>query len=139
LVLVNGIVTAQTIDVMNEEIMRWRNVSYNILHLYVDVKLSDFGIPDLYSYRPIPIIREICDHLQKINLISAVDQTSLQKIDLDQFDWDLDLIGWRGGHPIFEWWNPTSDWHVILFRNRLYIIKGRNGFRGEIYRINIKN
>jgi hypothetical protein len=117
------------VDIMSEEIMRFNNKSYNILHLYVSG-------PDNYSNMPTPLIIGICNYLRENNFISAVYSASLQKIDIDQFDWDLDLIPWRGGHPIFEWMNTATYWHTIIYKSNLYIIRTREGL--DIYRINIR-
>jgi hypothetical protein len=122
------------VELMSEEIMRWRNNSYNIYHFY-DSLPRDLD-------RPLLIMREIVNYLQTNNYISAGNTSNPQKINLNQFDWDLDLSDWRGGHPIFEWWNPTTNWKAIKYKSYLYIIRirveGTDDFGGDIYRINIR-
>jgi hypothetical protein len=133
LVSVFNIAFGQTIrlDITSEEIMKFRNNSYNIYHLYV-------GLPDNNSDRPIQVIREIVNYLQKNNYLSAVNSSNPEKVDIKQFDWDLEIGDGPGAHPIFEWWNNKADWHAIKYKNFLYIIRGKDGFSGEIYKITIR-
>lgn len=136
LVFVFNIAFGQSSDVkiMSEEIIKWDNKSCNIYHLDLYSSLDD-----TYFVNPLLIIREIYNYLQVNNYISAVNSTTPQKIDDDQLDWDLGLSGYRGGHPIFEWWNTSTLWKAIKYRNNLYIIRrATENSDFEIYKINIR-
>ena len=126
------------VDITSEEIIRFRNNSYNIYHL-------DVGFSDNYRDRPILIISEIVNYLQKNNYLSAVNSSTPQKVDFKQFNWDLGISG-AGAHPIFEYWNSLMEWHVIKYKTYLYIIKGHgdffyeetDGISDDLYKINIR-
>jgi hypothetical protein len=124
-----GFLSAQTINIdrQSQEFMWWKDNTYSIDHLYVNT------YPNEYTDRE--IIREICNFLQRNNLIGDVNLNNISTISIEQFNADLKLKGYSGAHPIFEWWNTSCDWHTIQYKKGLYIIKGDYG--SLIFKLNV--
>lgn len=116
------------IEVMSEELIKWKGTNYNILHIYIDMD------PNMFTDKS--IIKEICNSLQRSEYLSSVDLYNLKSIDYKQFNLDMEFSDWTGGHPIFEWWNNSCEWHIIQFKEYVYLIKGK-GYDGFIYKAKI--
>lgn len=115
------------VEIMSEEIIKWHDKTFNILHLYTN--------PFNKEYTDKAYIKEICNYLQRERNISEVDLNALIVLNYQEFDKELNII-WMGGHPIFEWWNNSCEWHMLKYGNYIYIIKGI-GYQGSIYKLKI--
>jgi len=121
-----------SIIIQSEEVLKRNNISYKFFHFSVEF----LGIsPD----NPFPIIIDrICNLLRTYNYLPGVDTNILQVIKIDQFDKELGLSGWLGGHPLFESWNNRFEWNAIIYNSYLYIIRVRGGVVSDFYRLPIR-